>query len=88
MSQQYDNRGRGVLFKNEDKTEERHPDYRGNITLPDGTECWLDAWIKSAKKDGRRFMSLSMKPKMAREHSAAPHPQQTRDADVDDKIPF
>jgi hypothetical protein len=68
MSQQYDNTNRGVLFKNEDKRDERDADYRGNVNI-DGKEFWLDAWIKEAKKDGRKFMSLRVKPKMARDHA-------------------
>lgn len=93
MTQQYDNRGRGVLFKNDNKSEDRDPDYRGNITLQDGTECWLDAWINTAKKDGRKFMSLRMKPKMAREHAGASQnpPAQKAEApseDFDSDVPF
>ena len=66
----YDNTNRGVLFRNEDKKENRDPDYRGNINI-DGKEFWLDAWINTAKKDGRKFMSLRVKPKMARDHHGA-----------------
>jgi len=84
MNKQYDNRGRGVLFKNEDKAEPKQPDYRGNITLLDGTECWLDAWINESKQ-GRKFMSLKYKPKMAREHQGAP---QNPPEEFDDSIPF
>lgn len=65
---EYDNRNRGVLFKNEDKQSDKHADYRGNINI-DGKEFWLDAWIKTSKA-GKKFMSLSVKPKMAREHQA------------------
>lgn len=63
MSQQYDNTNRGVLFKNDDKQSDTHADYRGSINVG-GTEYWLDAWIKTSKAD-RKYMSLSIKPKMA-----------------------
>jgi len=86
VSKQYDNRGRGVLFKNDDKAEPKQPDYRGSITLLDGTECWLDAWINESKQR-RKFLSLKYKPKMAREHSAAPRNQAPRE-EFDDSIPF
>jgi uncharacterized protein (DUF736 family) len=66
---EYDNTNRGVLFKNEDKQSDRHADYRGNINV-NGQEFWLDAWIKKSKA-GKNFMSLSIKPKMAREHKGA-----------------
>ena len=34
----------GVLFKNDKKETEKHPDYKGNIMV-DGNEYWLSAWI-------------------------------------------
>lgn len=67
MSGDYDNTNRGALFKNEDKQSDRHADYRGSINV-DGKEFWLDAWLKTSKQ-GKKFMSLSVKPKMAREHA-------------------
>lgn len=60
----YDNNLRGALFKNEKKQKETHPDYRGSITIG-GVEYWLDAWIKEPKEGGKKFMSLSAKPKNA-----------------------
>jgi len=58
---EFNNENRGALFKNEKKTEDRHPDYRGNINVA-GVDYWLDAWIKESKV-GRKFMSLSVKKK-------------------------
>ena len=60
MSQQFDNTNRGVLFKNDEKKADNHPDYRGKINV-NGTDFWLSAWIKEAK-DKRKFMSLSVSP--------------------------
>ena len=91
MPREYDNRGRAVLFKNDRKEGERDPDYRGTLTLLDGTECWLDAWLQKSKKDGKTFMSLRYKPKMAREHANAPaNPpaQRAEREEFDDSIPF
>lgn len=84
----YDNTNRGVLFKNDDKRDDKDPAYRGSINI-DGKEFWLDAWLQKAKKDGKTFMSLRVKPKMAREHAggSANPPARTQD-DFDDKIPF
>lgn len=86
---EYSNENRGVLFKNDRKETDKHPDYRGNINV-DGAEFWLDAWIKTSKKDGSKFMSLSIKPKEARAQST-PQPQQSAPAQArafDDDIPF
>lgn len=63
---EYDNTDRGVLFKNDRKESDNHPDYKGQINV-DGEEFWLSAWIK----DGRngKFMSLSVKPKEAQQQA-------------------
>jgi hypothetical protein len=98
MTQEYDNTDRGVLFKNDRKEKDTHPDYKGQINV-DGEEYWLSAWIKDGKKG--KFMSLSIKPK--EEQEAAPPPAPRRSApppprrgggggggfdDMDDDIPF
>lgn len=54
--------GQGSLFKNEKKTEEKHPDYKGSLTTPEGVECWVSAWIK--RPEGKAtYMSLSIQEK-------------------------
>jgi hypothetical protein len=91
---EYDNTNRGVLFKNEQKTEPKHSDYQGSIDI-EGVEYWLNAWIKKSKA-GKPFMSLSVKPKQeqqpTRSNSPAPRPAPRRAAPVqeedDDTIPF
>lgn len=60
MSQQYDNNLRGVLFKNDRKEKDTHPDYKGQCEVG-GAEFWLSAWIKEGNKG--KFMSLSFQPK-------------------------
>jgi hypothetical protein len=79
---QYDNTDRGVLFKNDRKTTDSHPDYTGNINVG-GQEFWLSAWIKEGQRG--KFMSLSVKPKDEQRQQpqrpaprAAPAPQQRR----------
>lgn len=89
----YDNTNKGVLFRNEDKQEDRHADYRGSINV-DGKEFWLDAWLRKSKQ-GKTFMSLRVKPKMAREHQGGsrnpPSPGSRDGGDPysdDSEIPF
>ena len=54
--------GQGSMFKNDKKTEDKHPDYKGSVMLPDGTECWVSGWIK--RPEGKTpFMSLSVQVK-------------------------
>jgi uncharacterized protein (DUF736 family) len=80
----YDNTNRGALFKNNDKTEETHPDYRGRLNV-DGVDLWLSAWLKTSK-NGMKYMSLSVKPKDAK--SARPKESARTDFDDSHSIPF
>jgi hypothetical protein len=57
---EYDNDMRGVLFKNDRKEKDTHPDYKGQCEIG-GVEFWLSAWIKEGKKG--KFMSLSIQAK-------------------------
>ena len=77
---EFDNTNRGVLFKNDRKESDKHPDYKGSINVG-GKEMWLSAWIKEGKKG--KFMSLSVSDKQVAE-KRAPAPAE----DFDDKIPF
>lgn len=84
MTKQYDDTNRGVLFKNDRKEQDNHPDYKGSINV-DGQELWLSAWIKEGAKG--KFMSLSVKPKD--EHPKQPTKKQPRQTDMaEDDIPF
>ena len=51
----YDNTNSFALFKNE-KSQDNQPDYTGNITLSDGKEMRLAAWIRESKS-GLKFLS-------------------------------
>jgi hypothetical protein len=84
MSQQYDNTNKGVLFRNDRKTQDSHPTHSGSINI-DGKEFWLSAWVKDGNKG--KFFSLSVKPKDAapQQAKAQAAPQQDH---FDDDIPF
>lgn len=92
MSREYDNRNRGAIFRNDKEGGNPNwPDYRGSINV-DGKDFWLDAWIKESKKDGKKYMSLSIKPKLSSDKGSVPtggrndpRPQQD---DLDDDVPF
>ena len=91
----YDNTNRGVLFKNDRKEKDAHPDYKGSINA-DGVEYWLSAWMKEGAKG--KFMSFLLTPKettqtaaQAAQHAAPPQRQQQAAPVVeqlDDDIPF
>ena len=82
MSGDYDNTNTGALFKNDKQGNEKWPDYRGSVNV-DGTEYWLNAWLKTSKK-GEKFMSLTVKPKDGQK----PRSESPRGPDGDPDIPF
>lgn len=54
---QYDNTNRGVLFDNERKETDSHPDMTGRLNV-NGVDHWFSAWWKDGQKG--EFLSLSL----------------------------
>jgi hypothetical protein len=69
----------GVLFKNDKKENEKHPDYKGNIMV-DGNEYWLSAWIKEGKMG--KFMGLAVSPRDAQPPASKPVAKNLEDSDI------
>jgi hypothetical protein len=61
---EYDNTNRGALFRNDDKdpNDNQDRDYSGSLDI-EGTEYWLSGWVRTSKKSGKKYLSLSVKPK-------------------------
>lgn len=87
MAEGYDNTNRGVLFKNDRKETDSHPDYTGSVNV-EGKEYWFSGWIKTAgpnaRNPGSKFLSVSVSPK---EVAATPRSSPKYD-DMDGDIPF
>lgn len=50
--------GQGNLFRNDKKTKDIQPDYKGTLCLPDGSTMQLGGWITKGKNG--TFMSLKV----------------------------
>lgn len=90
MSQQFDNRNRGSIWRNERKQKDTDPDFTGSGNL-DGVEVWINAWRrKEGASPKAPALTFSFKQKEAQR---ADTPQRNRvagssNADLDDQIPF
>jgi hypothetical protein len=60
----YDNNMTGLISKNERKTDEKHPDIKGQCEI-NGVQYWVDGWAKTRNSDGGKFYSLRFKAKDA-----------------------
>lgn len=56
--QQYDDNMRGVLYKNNQKTEAKHPGARGRAMI-DNVWYWVSSWTQHTKTTGERYQSLA-----------------------------
>ena len=87
----YDNTNKGVLFKNDQGDNPKRPQYRGSLNVG-GTDYNISAWIRESRKDGSKFMSLSVEPKrekpMAAPKKQALTEQNWDTADLNDDMPF
>ena len=85
-----DNKNSGVLFKNDKKATEQHPDYTGNITI-EGKEYYLSAWVNESARTGQKYFAIKATPKAATV-PATTVPAQPRPgvvvADPIDDLPF
>jgi hypothetical protein len=83
---EYDNRNRGALFRNADKdpNDEKERDYSGTLDI-EGTEYWVSGWVRTSKKSGKKYLNLSIKPKVEK---PAESEKKSPAEDLDDQIPF
>jgi len=81
----YDNNMRGLISKNDRKTEDKHPDIKGQCEI-DGTEYWISGWLKEKKDGSGKFYSLVFQAKEPKPESR-PEPKDSL-AGLSDDIPF
>ncbi len=79
----YDNNLRGIISKNDKKTEDKHPDIRGNCEI-DGVEYKISGWLKERKDGSGKFYSLVFQESAG---NAPVKPKSALDG-LDDDIPF
>lgn len=55
----FDNNLTGVLFRNNEKLTEKHPDWKGSCEIS-GEKYWLSAWDKTTKRG--ETISIKIEP--------------------------
>jgi len=76
----------GILFKNDRKETDKHPDYTGSLKVG-GVDFYLNAWIKQGHN--AKFMSLSVKPKKSNNNKSTEDQNPAPRNDFhDDPVPF
>lgn len=80
--------GFGNIFKNKNKTELKHPEYRGEFLTPSGEHLDISLWVKDGEKG--KYFSASIQPhyvKTNNEVKLAAEQQQPNEPEPDD-LPF
>ena len=75
----------GVLFSNDKREKESHPNYKGNIMV-DGKSYWISGWIKEGKNG--KFMGLAVSPKEEQAEQPAKAKPKSGFDDMDSDLPF
>ena len=84
MSEFVQKPGSWNLFRNNKKTADNQPDYRGTITLEDGTVLELSAWLKEGKTGNKFFSGTVRVPYRKPEETLPPPPSSA----AEDDCPF
>lgn len=86
MSQQYDNKNKGILFINDRKERDNQPDRKGSINI-EGKEYWLSAWNKTTARGDTISISVQAKDP-AKNAQPVEKNQATTENFQDDDLPF
>jgi len=85
---EYDNNNSGALFKNKEKTTEKHPDYTGNCEV-NSKKLKMSAWLRKSKA-GETYLRIEFKePFKKTEEKGGWGKKPTHQVDLaDDDVPF
>lgn len=89
----YDNTNSGMLLRNENRENERQPEFKGSLDV-EGVQYWISAWVNTGKEgskiEGKKYFSIKLTAKDAPKESK-PVASKSRvgfERDLDDEIPF
>ena len=80
----FDDTNRGAVWKNDRKTTEKHPDFKGSMNV-EGVEYWLSGWLRAPGANPKSpSLRLSVQPK----DKPAAQPASRPKDEFSDDIPF
>ena len=80
----------GSIFKNEHKTEDKHPNYKGKINV-DGTIKEIALWLTESKDGTKKYFSVKIQDEYIKPESTEKHNSETGSDEKelpDDDLPF
>ena len=77
----------GAIFKNDKKTAENQPDYRGKINV-DGKMWEISLWVKEGQQAGKYFSASIKEPWVKPEESVPTAKITSVTEDEDDGLPL
>lgn len=85
---EYDNTNRGAIWKNKDKVEDKHPDFKGSLNVG-GVEYWVSGWKRQeGASEKAPALSFRVQPKDERAKPPARPSGAGPMSDMNDDIPF
>lgn len=67
------------LFKNEQKTEDKQPDYSGTMTDASGKQFRVSAWVNEAKSTGKKYLGGLISEMQPTQTKPAKAPEESSD---------
>ena len=85
----------GAIFKNDNKTAENQPDYRGKMMV-DGQQWEISLWVRESQATGKKYFSAAIKEPYVKQEAPTPAPEaapistskKIQDATEPDDLPF
>ena len=77
----------GAIFKNDKKTADNQPDYRGKINV-DGKEWEISLWVREGQQAGKFFSAAIKEPWVKPAEPLQSTTAKITSVDEDDDLPF
>ena len=87
ITMSYDNTNKGVLFNNDRKQNDKHPDKTGKLNIG-GVDYYISAWNKTGAKGEFLSLSVTEAKKEVDAHNTAKANAYQPQVDLEESIPF